>query len=141
METNMKPETDPTGKTPSDPGAKLDDGKPKCAQILRMFSRALWEVSRVGTFGAAKYSMGGWQFVEDGVNRYADAEMRHWLMQGMGHEFDSDSKLLHLSQQAWNKLAELELYLREQEGDGEVSAEKKPYLRRHDDIKGYREEK
>jgi len=33
----------------------------------------------------------------------------------MGQEVDADSKLLHLSQEAWNKLAELELYLREQE--------------------------
>jgi hypothetical protein len=133
----MDTEKDPNGMAPSEPGAKLDDGKPKAAQILRMFSRALWEVARVGTFGAAKYSMGGWQFVEDGINRYADAEMRHWLKRGMGREIDGDSRLLHLSQEAWNKLAELELYLREMEGSGEVEAEKPrdTFLRRHDDIK------
>lgn len=105
-------EKDPNGLTPGTPGAKLDQGKPKAAQILGMFSRALWQVSLVGTNGAAKYSMGGWQFVEDGFNRYDDAGMRHFLKRGMGEEIDPDFNLLHLSHEAWNALAKLELYLR-----------------------------
>ena len=111
----MDKEKDPKELSPDTPGAKLDEGKPKAAQILGMFARALWEVARVGTFGAAKYSMGGWQYVEDGQNRYDDAGMRHWLLNAMGEKVDKDSNLLHLSQDAWNALAKLELYLREEE--------------------------
>lgn len=95
-------ETDPAGLTPDTPGAKLDAGKPKAAQILGMFARALWAVAEVGTFGAEKYSMGGWQSVPDGENRYADAGMRHFLKGAMGETTDPDSELLHLSHEAWN---------------------------------------
>lgn len=105
-------EQDPNGLTSDTPGAKLDEGKPKCAQILRMFSHALWEVSKIGTFGANKYTMGGWQHVVDGENRYADADMRHFLEVAMSGEVDGDSELLHLAHRAWNVLAELELHIR-----------------------------
>jgi hypothetical protein len=105
-------EIDPNGLSPKQAGAKLDAGKPKAAQILGMFAHALWEVAKVGTFGADKYSMGGWQSVENGEKRYADAAMRHFLKQGMGEDLDSDSELLHLSHEAWNALAKLELHLR-----------------------------
>ena len=33
-------------------GVKLDEGKNRLGLILGGFSRALWEVGRVGTFGA-----------------------------------------------------------------------------------------
>lgn len=105
-------EKDPNGLSPSDAGAKLDFGKPMCSQTLGMFSRALMEVAKVGTMGAKKYSMGGWQHVENGEARYADARMRHYLYRNMGEEVADDSGLLHLAHEAWNVLAELELYLR-----------------------------
>lgn len=109
-------ERDPSGLNPSDPGAKLDEGKPKVAQILRQFARALWQVSQVGTLGAEKYSMGGWTEVDDGFNRYDDAQMRHWLMDAMGETRDTQTELLHLSHEAWNALAKLERYLRDNGG-------------------------
>ncbi len=105
-------EQDPVGLKPSDPGAKLDAGKPKCGEVLGMFAHALWEVSKVGTFGAEKYSMGGWQSVKDGPKRYDNAGMRHWLKEKMGGDVDPDSELAHLSHEAWNALARLELYMR-----------------------------
>ena len=108
-------EKDPDGLQPGEAGAKLDHGKPKCAQILGMFARALWNISEIGTFGADKYSMGGWEHVEDGENRYADAGMRHFLIAKMGEEIDPDSEKLHLAHEAWNALAKLELYLRKME--------------------------
>lgn len=111
----MDKEQDPFGIKQHEAGAKLDLGKPKCAQILGMFARALWEVSKVGTVGACKYTMGGWQEVQDGSNRYDDAGMRHFLKRKMGCAIDNDTNLLHLSQEAWNALARLELYLRDQE--------------------------
>ena len=116
-ESNSK-ESDPNGLQPSQSGAKMDAGKPKCAEILGMFAHALWEVSKVGTFGADKYSMGGWQNVEEGEVRYANAGLRHFLKEQMGEETDIDSNLLHLSHEAWNSLAKLELYVREKKECG-----------------------
>jgi len=104
-------ERDPTGKTPNEPGAKLDAGKPM-AGLLEDFSLALMAVAEVATFGAKKYSRCGWRQVEDGIHRYRDAGWRHRL-KGRYEELDSDSGLLHKSHEAWNTLAELELILLE----------------------------
>jgi hypothetical protein len=107
-------EKDPNGLSANAPGAKLDDGKVK-AGVLEDFSRALWEVAKVGTFGAVKYSRGGWQFVWNGEERYKDAKWRHILKRNIEGQIDSDSQCLHLAQEAWNALAQLELYLRNEE--------------------------
>jgi len=107
----IESECDPEGLMASDYGAKLDDGKPMSAQILGQFSNALTEVAKVGTFGAKKYSLGGWKGVKDGFNRYDDAGIRHFLKRRGGEEVDSDSGLLHLSHEAWNALAKLELFI------------------------------
>lgn len=104
-------EADPTGRSANEPGAKLDAGKP-LAGVLMDFSLALLAVADVGTFGARKYSRGGWQHVPEGVTRYTDALWRHLLAER--HEpHDQDSGLLHAAQTAWNALARLELMLRE----------------------------
>ncbi len=110
-------EIDPTGKTAKDPGSKLDAGKIIADDILRMFARALWAVCEVGTFGANKYTLGGWQHVPEGVRRYSNAQMRHRLKEWMGEEKDSDSELAHAKHEAWNALARLELMLRQREED------------------------
>lgn len=104
-------EHDPTGLDPHAPGAKLDAGK-VLAGILSDFSLALKEVAKVGTFGANKYSRGGWQSVENGIERYSDALWRHLLEESIG-SIDEDSGLLHAAHLAWNSLARLELMLRE----------------------------
>jgi hypothetical protein len=82
------------------------------AGVLGDFGLALLEVAKVGTFGAKKYSRGGWQSVENGRERYRDAAVRHLLIQHV-EELDDQSDLLHLAHQAWNVLAELELKLRD----------------------------
>lgn len=106
-------ETDPTGKAASDPGAKLDAGKNRLGLMVGGFSKALEAVGQVTTFGANKYSPGGWQHVENGVERYTDALYRHLLKEAQGEEVDADSGLMHAAQSAWNALARLELMLRE----------------------------
>lgn len=108
-------ELDPNGVDQHAPGAKLDAGKHMGGRLLGLFSRALTAVSEVGTFGAKKYTEGGWQHVEDGFKRYEDAQMRHYLKRHMGEEVDPDSGLLHLAHEAWNALAKLELYVRDYE--------------------------
>ena len=94
------------------PGAKLDSGKIRPGLVLGGFARALREVSRVGTFGAAKYTENGWMQVERGEARYEDAQLRHWLESKIDQSHDSESELLHLAHEAWNALARLDLYIR-----------------------------
>lgn len=106
-------ETDPTGRSVHDSGAKTDAGKPQCSLLL-LFGKALREVATVGTFGAIKYTRGGWQEVPDGINRYTDAMLRHLLEEGYS-EYDSDLPVMHAAQTAWNALARLELMLRKKE--------------------------
>ena len=109
----MTNEFDPNGVGQHDAGAKLDGGKPMAGRLLGMFSNALLAVAEVGTFGAKKYSVGGWQHVEDGINRYDDAGFRHWLKRHSGEEVDPETDMLHAAHEAWNALAKLELMIRE----------------------------
>jgi hypothetical protein len=107
-----KPELDPTGIDQHTAGAKLDAGKVRPDLVLGGFARALWEVSRVGTFGSMKYTDNGWMLVANGEARYADAGMRHYLKKHMGETHDPDSDLHHLAHEAWNALAKLDLHIR-----------------------------
>ncbi len=109
---------DPHGIPQHEPGAKLDAGKPM-ADLLLDFSRALLSVAEVGTYGAHKYTRGGWQHVPDGVHRYTGALLRH-LLQEKVEDLDQDTELLHASHAAWNALARLELLLRERESNGSL---------------------
>lgn len=107
-------ELDPHGKAPNEPGAKLDHGKNRLGLVLGDFARALQEVGKVGTFGAAKYTPSGWVTVPDGINRYHDALYRHLLAYSRDDLRDKDSGLLHLSHACWNLLAMLDLTLRQE---------------------------
>jgi len=108
----VSPEHDPFGRLPSDSGAKLDAGKNRLGLVLGDFSRALEQVGLVGTFGAAKYSDGGWVDVPEGVDRYTDAMLRHYMAEARGDAVDDQTKLLHAAHLAWNALARLDLMLR-----------------------------
>lgn len=109
-------EADPSGLDPHVPGAKLDVGKPDMSLLLA-FGRALDAVGRVATFGAGKYTPGGWQHVQNGPGRYTAALLRHLFAEDRGR-IDADSGLPHAAQVAWNALARLELMLRESEAFG-----------------------
>lgn len=93
-------------------GVKHDDGK-IMGQLLGDFSRALLGVAEVGTFGANKYTRGGWQHVLGAEQRYYDALWRH-ILQANQEEVDSESGLSHLEHAAWNILAVIELKKRAQ---------------------------
>lgn len=105
----MKKEIDPNDIDQHEPGAKLDEGK-ILAGVLGDFSKALKAVAEVGTFGAKKYSRGGWKHVNNGIKRYTDALWRHLLDENI-EENDKDSGLKHAAHLAWNSLARLELIL------------------------------
>jgi hypothetical protein len=96
-------------------GIKHDAGKPKVGMVLKYFSKAIEEVAKCGTFGTAKYGNGefwdhNWQHVENGIERYSDAMLRHYLKEKSEGE-DPDTELLHAAHVAWNALARLELML------------------------------
>lgn len=106
-------ERDPNGKDPHGGGAKLDAGKNRLGLVLLGFSKALREVGKVGTYGAAKYTDNGWVDVPDGIARYTDAMLRHTLVDEPN---DPDTGLAHAAHAAWNALARLDLMLRKAEG-------------------------
>ena len=116
------PESDPTGRRPHEPGAKLDAGKPRLGLVFLGFSLALEAVGEVGTYGASKYSPKGWQEVPEGQERYTDAMLRHLLAEAT--EPMDESGLPHAAQVAWNALARLELMLRTREHVAPVRAER-----------------
>jgi len=92
---------------------KYDAGKPAIWRgVINYFPRALWAVGEISTFGAKKYAWNGWESVEDGYERYKDAQFRHALKDAMGEANDPDSQLEHLAHEAWGALAALELHIR-----------------------------
>ena len=101
-------------------GVKLDIGKPRLDLVFGGFARALYNVGMVGTFGANKYTDNGWQEVDNGIERYSNALLRHYLNFKAGKEIDEESKLPHLAHLAWNALAILELWVRYKVARGEV---------------------
>ena len=101
-------DSDPTGRSAHDPGAKLDSGKPRAGLMLADFPRALAALAAVTTYGAAKYSESGWVSVPDGEKRYRDALMRH-LLSAQREECDAESGLSHMAHAAWNICALIEL--------------------------------
>jgi hypothetical protein len=121
VETFGKIDTDPNGKAANEPGAKLDSGKNQVGLVIHGFARALNEVSKVGTFGAVKYTAMGWVSVPDAKIRYTDAMYRHFLKEASGEEIDQESKLLHAAHGAWNALARLDILLREAEQNNQTN--------------------
>ena len=129
----MNNEKDPDGLNQHAPGAKLDNGKLRVHLVLGAFAHALSAVSEVGTFGANKYSDNGWLQVENGVDRYSDAMLRHYLKECSGEMNDPDSGIHHAAHLAWNALARLELMCRESEMDiQEPSMEQSCILSEHE---------
>jgi len=93
---------------------KYDGGKsPVYRGAISYFPRASREVAAISGFGASKYAWKGWESVDDGINRYSDAMVRHLIAEGSGEDVDPDSGLLHAAHVAWGALARLELILRE----------------------------
>ena len=109
------------------PGAKDDGEKPRPTLIMEGMPRALNAVINVGTFGAKKYSDGGWLHVPNGHARYTDALYRHLLAEAQGELYDEESCIEHAAHTAWNAMARLELMLRNKPRD----------TRRDDDAKRF----
>jgi Domain of unknown function (DUF5664) len=97
-------------------GRKDDTTKPRLDLVLGDFALALQEVGKVGTIGATKYDDSNWLKVDNGLERYASAMLRHYL-ESKTSPLDTESGRLHVAHMAWNALAVLELTLREMNKD------------------------
>jgi hypothetical protein len=106
-------ETDPDGRSPKEPGSKLDAGKPPLSRgLLNYFPNACLAVADVSRLGAEKYAWKGWETVPDGINRYGDALARHIVYEEIDGLYDPQLGVLHAAEAAWNALAKLELVIR-----------------------------
>ena len=98
------------------PGAvKYDAGKaPIFRGAIAYFPGILSGVARISEFGAKKYAWNGYLYVDDGLNRYTDAMVRHLIEEAKGEVLDPDSGLPHAWHTAWNALARGELLIRQE---------------------------
>lgn len=88
--SNTQKQAEATG---SNTFMKFDDGK---LLYNLLPPKALKEMAKVLTFGAAKYEPNNWQKVDD-KTRYIDALYRHLEAWRAGEKVDKDSNLSHLS--------------------------------------------
>ncbi len=80
---------------------KKDMGKPRM-WLLPFLS--LYEIAKVLTFGADKYAANSWQNVENAMERYTNALLRHITSIQEGEIYDEESGLLHWSHVGCNAL-------------------------------------
>jgi hypothetical protein len=81
------------------PGLKYDAGKPRLDLV---YWPHVEDVAKVLTAGAAKYKPNNWQKVENGVDRYFAAAMRHLIAYRSGELIDPETGLPHLAHAATN---------------------------------------
>ena len=80
---------------------KFDGGKPMW-DLLPL--KEVEQTVQVMTYGAKKYTPGGWQSVPEARSRYFAALMRHLTAWKNGEEIDQESGLPHLDHAACNVL-------------------------------------
>ena len=87
-------------------GVKYDEGKPRLGEMMVDFAVPMRELARVWEFGANKYEKSNWKKVDNAIDRYTNALVRHLLAEEE-NIYDDESKLLHASHIAFNALARL----------------------------------
>lgn len=75
------------------------------------------ELGKVLTFGAVKYEANSWQNVENAIDRYTAAAMRHINAIRQGELYDSESGLLHSAHAACNMMFVTELMNKNESGN------------------------
>lgn len=73
-------------------GMKFDQEKPRYDLLP---PAAIDELAKILTFGAEKYAPNSWQQVENGLERYRAALLRHTFAIQAGEFLDSESGLPH----------------------------------------------
>ena len=97
-------------------GLKHDQGKPRWELVPY---RAMKEVVKVLTHGAAKYDDHNWKHVEPFKERYFGATMRHLIDWWLGDEKDDDTDISHLAHSICCQLFLLEKKIIEEESNNE----------------------
>jgi hypothetical protein len=104
---------------------KFDNEKaPVTTGVFWRFPRALMEIAKVSAVGAEKYEVvlpdNHCLQVDNGFNRYADADGRHLLLVAIEGKWNTEKggalpeegrKVRHLAQHAWDALTILEMEL------------------------------
>jgi hypothetical protein len=98
-----------------EPGAKLDQDKPEMELVINGFPRAVEAIGNLATFGKNKYSREGFLHVDNAINRYTSAMIRHMVAKAKGELIDPETGLTHASAVAWNAMAIVEIELRQAE--------------------------
>lgn len=93
-------------------GIKFDSGKLRLAEMIQDFRLPLSAVCRIWEFGADKYAKSNWKKVDNAIDRYTNAMLRH-LLEEEAKPFDDESELLHAAHVAWNALARLHFIMHE----------------------------
>ena len=91
-------------------GIKYDSEKPKMNLLP---PKAMVEISKVLTFGAAKYDAENWRKLDDLQNRYTAGALRHIFAHMDGEELDPETNLSHLAHAMCCLLFKLEIELEE----------------------------
>ena len=91
-------------------GVKYDSKKPKMNLLP---PKAIVEISKVLTFGAAKYDAENWRKLDDLQNRYTAGALRHIFAHMDGEELDPETNLSHLAYAMCCLLFKLEIELEE----------------------------
>ena len=91
-------------------GLKYDSEKPKMNLLP---PKAIVEISKVLTFGAAKYDAENWRKLDDLQNRYTAGALRHIFAHMDGEELDPETNLSHLAHAMCCLLFKLEIELEE----------------------------
>ena len=89
-------------------GLKYDSEKPKMNLLP---PKAIVEISKVLTFGAAKYDAENWRKLDDLQNRYTAGALRHIFAHMDGEELDPETNLSHLAHAMCCLLFKLEIEL------------------------------
>lgn len=97
-------------------GVKHNKNKPKMSVLFKQFPDALEAIVRCSEYGHNKYKETdkdwlNFKRIEGGSTSYEDANIRHRLQKGN----DLESGLPHKYHIAWNALAELQLWIEENE--------------------------
>ena len=89
-------------------GIKYDSEKPKMNLLP---PKAIVEISKVLTFGAAKYDAENWRKLDDLQNRYTAGALPHIFAHMDGEELDPETNLSHLAHAMCCLLFKLEIEL------------------------------
>lgn len=103
-------------------GLKYDAGKPRLAEMFIDFQDSMVELSKVWAFGANKYDKANWKLVDDALNRYTNAMLRHLIAEEQS-ALDDESHMLHAAHVAWNALVRLHFVIENEKHKSEKTQE------------------